>query len=355
MSSGNIPSDFAAITPEWLNRNVDLGATVDRVDIERIGEGFGMIGLIGRAELGYRDGSGPSSVVVKLASPVPELVALAQMYGFYQREVDFYRNAASSVANTPTGYYADIAADGGAFIIVMEDMNRFRMADQIVGCTPDDARSAIDAVADLHLQFWDNEALAGLTWLPPANNPLYLQAEAQYREFFPAFTEKYGDGLAPHAMMVAEALQTKTNKLQHLAAEDSPQTLAHFDLRLDNLMFGDDTVYLLDWQLSIRAVGAVDVAYFLGWSMQDDQRRAMTEELIGRYHARLVDNGVTGYSLQQCQDHVRRSMLGVAVIAAYGAVSVPATNERGQALLDAMVDRVFAAVDDMNAGELLPD
>ena len=154
---------------------------------------------------------------------------------------------------------------------------------------------------------------------------------------------------------MAEDLRTRINDLQHLAAEDSPQTLAHFDLRLDNLMFSPETVYLLDWQLSIRAIGAVDVAYFLGWSMQDDQRLSMTEELIGRYHARLVDRGITGYSLHQCEDHVRRSMLGVAMIAAYGSVAVPASNERGQALLDAMATRVFSAVDDMNSAEFMPD
>ena len=126
------------------------------------------------------------------------------------------------------------------------------------------------------------------------------------------------------------------------------------DLRLDNLMFDADRVYLLDWQLSIQSIGAVDVAYFLGWSMQNDQRRATAEELIGRYHARSVEHGIAGYSLAQCEDHVRRSMLGVAMIAAYGSVAVPATNERGQALLDAMVDQTFSAVDDMNSGEFMP-
>ncbi len=47
-------------------------------------------------------------------------------------------------------------------------------------------------------------------------------------------------------------------------------------------------------------------------------------------------------------------MLGVAMIAAYGSVAVPATNERGQALLDAMANRTFAAIDDLQSGEFLP-
>ncbi len=352
---GDIPADFDDVTAAWLNDNTDLGGTVDRVEIERIGEGFGMISLIGRASLGYAHGDGPASVVVKLASPIPELVAMAQLYGFYQREVDFYRHAAALVPNAAAAHHVDIRDDAGTFVIVMEDMSALRMADQIVGCTPDDARAAIDAMADLHVQFWDNEALAAQTWLPPANNPMYLQAEEQYQQFFPAFMERYGDGLSANSRQVAADLQTRVKALQHLAAGDEGQTLAHFDLRLDNLLFSERGVHILDWQLSIRAVGAVDVAYFLGWSMQNDQRRALTDELIGRYHDRLVGHGIAGYSRAQCEDHVRRSLLGVAMMAAYGSVAVPASNDRGQALLDAMVERTFSAVDDLGSAEFMPD
>jgi aminoglycoside phosphotransferase (APT) family kinase protein len=213
----------------------------------------------------------------------------------------------------------------------------------------------MDAAAALHTRFWQNDALASLTWLPAADNPLYREAEPQYQEHFPAFVEKYGDTISPGAMRVAEDLRTRIVKLQILAASEETQTLAHFDLRLDNLMFSPEQVYFLDWQLSVRAIGAVDVAYFIGWSMQNDLRRELTEELIARYHAQLLEAGVKEYSLAECEDHVRRSMLGVAMIAAYGAVAVPATNERGQQLLDAMVDRVFSAVDDLGSGEFLPD
>ena len=350
-----IPASFDDVTAEWLNEHVDLGGTVESVEIERIGEGLGMISLIGRASLTYSDGAGPDTVVVKISAEIPDLVALAQMYGFYEREVNFYSEASSQLSNVAECYYTDIDPTGAACVLVMQDMGHLRMADQVAVCTPDDARSAIDAVADLHSKFWANDALASLTWLPAADNPLYRQAEGQYTEFFPAFVEKYADAISPAAMRVAEDLRTRIIKLQILAAEDDHQTLAHFDLRLDNLMFAPDQVYLLDWQLSIRAVGAVDVAYFIAWSMQNDLRREMTGELIERYHSRLVDLGITGYSLAECEDKVRRSALGVGMMAAYGAVAVPATNERGQQLLDAMVDRVFSTIDDMNSAEFLPN
>ncbi|MCS5674238.1 MAG: phosphotransferase [Actinomycetota bacterium] len=352
---GKIPAAFEDITADWLNEHASLGGTVASVEIERIGEGFGMISLIGRATLRYSDGTGPETVVVKLSSPVPELVALAQMYGFYEREVNFYTHAASQLPNVAECHHAEIDSSGAECALVLQDMGHLRMADQVVGCTPDDARATMDAAAALHTRFWQNDALASLTWLPAADNPQYREAEPQYQEHFPAFAEKYGDTISPGAMRVAEDLRTRIVKLQILAASEETQTLAHFDLRLDNLMFSPEQVYFLDWQLSVRAIGAVDVAYFIGWSMQNDLRRELAEELIARYHAQLLEAGVKGYSLAECEDHVRRSMLGVAMIAAYGAIAVPATNERGQQLLDAMVDRVFSAVDDLGSGEFLPD
>lgn len=106
-----------------------------------------MIPLIGKASLGYVDGDGPPSIVVKLASEIPELVAMSQMYGFYQREVDFYHHAAASVPSASTGHHMDIDDDAGSFVIVMDDMSNCRIADQVAGCSPDDARLAIDAIA----------------------------------------------------------------------------------------------------------------------------------------------------------------------------------------------------------------
>lgn len=350
----SIPADLDEVTPAWLNEHCDLGGPVADVHLERIAEGLGMISLIGRASLTYDEGAGPASIIVKLSSPVPELVDMAQTYGFYHREVSFYSEAAHLVPNVGQCFHAEVDEPGRASVVVLEDLGHLRMADQVAGCSADDALLAMEAAADLHARFWSNDALASLTWLPPGDNPMYLGAEAAYSEVFPLFEERYGSTISTNALVVAEALRTKSIPLMIMGASEPEQTLAHFDLRLDNLMFSDDLVYLLDWQLSARTVPTQDVAYFLGWSMQNDVRRELTPKLIERYHDKLIDNGITGFSLDRCTDLVRRSMLGVALMLAYGAVAVPATNDRGQALLDVGVDRAFATIDDMNCAELLP-
>jgi hypothetical protein len=355
MSAITIPTALDEITPNFFNERCSLGGEVGDVSVTRIGEGVGLLGVLGRAELTYRSGSGPATVIVKLASPVPQLVEIATTYGFYDREVSFYREASSQLANVPRCYLADMHPSTSPFVIVMEDLSRLRMVDQLAGCSADDAHRVVRAAAKIHARYWANDALDRLTWLPPVNNPMYKSAQVAYNQVFDAFAAKYRDRVSVSSFNVAEALRSKMNTLQDEWFERGPLTLAHYDMRLDNVLFGDgDDVSFIDWQLSAKQFGAFDVAYFIGWSMTDDVRRAITASLIAAYHDQLLIEGIAGYSVAQCEFDVRQGMLGVQLMAAYASIAVPVENERGQALIDAYVERAFATVDDLDSGETLP-
>jgi hypothetical protein len=353
----SIPQSLGEFTPAWFNTYCQFGGTVSGASAVRIGEGVGLLGQLARVELTYATGDGPSSVVVKIASAIDAMVQMATQYGFYDREVSFYREAASQLDNVPHCYFANMHESTAPFVIVMEDMSAHRMVDQVAGCGADDAHAIMRAAAKVHAKYWANDALDSLTWLPPVNNPLYKAAEGQYNALYDGFLERYGDGLSPYGRQVADALRTSIGAMQDQWFETRPLTLAHYDLRLDNVLFGrgDDTnVYLIDWQLSAKQFGAFDVAYFIGWSMTDDVRRAITPSLITAYHDELVARGVPNYSRQTCEDDVRRGMLGVATMGVVGSMAVPAENERAQQLLDAYAQRSFAACDDLRPLEFLP-
>ena len=349
-----IPVDIDDITPLWLNAHCDLGGHVATAHAERIAEGVGLLAQLGRVHLTYTSGIGPSTVIVKLASSIPEVIEMAQMFGFYEREVSFYREAADQLGNVPRCHFADMAPTTAPFVLVLEDLGHHRMVDQLHGCNANDAHDVMRAAARQHAKFWANRRLDKLTWLPMVNNEKYKAAQGQYNHFFPAFVERYGDRISSYSMHVAEGLKTTINMLQDRWFERGPLTLAHYDLRLDNVMFDDaGEVYFIDYQLSAKQLGAFDVAYFIGWSMTDEVRREITPSLIATYHDALVKEGVEGYSAEQCEDDVRDTLLGVATMAAFGSVATVAVNERGQALQDALVERTFATVDDLQAGDFL--
>jgi hypothetical protein len=68
-------------------------------------------------------------------------------------------------------------------------------------------------------------------------------------------------------------------------------------------------VALGDWQGILRGKGAHDVAYYLTQSMPVEARRAHERELVGRWHAELVDAGVDDYGPDRAWEDYRRAAL----------------------------------------------
>ena len=132
------------------------------------------------------------------------------------------------------------------------------------------------------------------------------------------------------------------------------------DLRLDNVLFNDyapsgvSSLYFIDWQLCVQGVGALDVAYFIAWSMDDETRRANTQTLMQTYQRALGEAGVTDYPYAEFEDDVRRSLLLVAMMGSFASIAIRATNQRGLDLIDADVMRAYATIDDMRAYEMFP-
>ena len=91
---------------------------------------------------------------------------------------------------------------------------------------------------------------------------------------------------------------------------EGPPTLAHNDCRLDNLIFREDgEPVFVDWQIPALTRGTTDVGNLLGGSMEVEDAAANWESLLRRYHERLCDQGVSGYSWDDCVQHYRVSAL----------------------------------------------
>ena len=122
-------------------------------------------------------------------------------------------------------------------------------------------------------------------------------------------------------------------------ARPEPFAVIHGDYRLDNLMFGDDAddVVAVDWQTLAVGPPTRDVAYFLGTSVQVDERREHERRLVAAYHAELVRRGVEGYDADQCFDDYRVGHLQGPFITTLGAAY--ATAVRTEA-----ADRMFVAM-----------
>lgn len=357
-----VPAQAAAIDVGWLNEVMpaDVGEIVG-LEVHDLGTGVGILGEVARLHLTYASGQdGPSTMIAKCASPSPESVGLAQAMGFYEREVSFYRHTAPTLTGVrvPRPFHVDAAEGSVPFVLLLEDIAGARCPDQIAGLTIDEAGAILDTVAALHAAFWESPALDELTWLPPMNNDLYKGAGALAELRWDGFVEAWGPKVSPTILAAVEQVIPRYGRLLDWWVEQGHATFTHTDCRAENYLFGGaagaDAVTVVDFQLCTRHVGAWDVANLLGGSLRVEDRRAGEHELVERYHARLVQLGVSHYPLERLWRDIRMSWLQQS-FSAVVVSDLEGGNERGDELLAELFTRPFVAAADHGAEQLLAE
>ena len=310
------PGDLAQFTPRWLNdalRDSGAlgGARVAEAHAELVAADRGIGGTVARIRVAYEgDAAGaPASIIAKLPSAIELTRGGGRFLRLPEREVRFYSELAERVPmRTADCYYAAIDDDGDAFVLLIEDLGAMESGDDAVGTTPERAALVVDAMAAQHAAWWLSPDLDALGWMPAINE----HARMWQRMFATAWRE-HRDGL--EELMPAELVPLGEAMTRHLGAAvtrlaESPPTLLHGDLRLDNLFFPDDPaggVVAVDWSNASRGPGPYDLAYFMCVALDPEQRRAHEQALLRRYVEALAAGGVEGVGFEECLDVYRMS------------------------------------------------
>lgn len=353
---GWFPVDPQSVTADWLSEV--LGADVRHCRLEQIGIGVGLLGRLYRV---YLEGSDvPESVVVKLPTLDQRArITVCEALEFYLREVRFYQEIGLANPLPPARpYFAAFDERTHDFVLVLEDLRRLRNANQTVGCTPEDARTVVDAIAGHHTYWWASDRLASLAWLNPYVAPPYPQTLADnFTTGWPRFLEVAGADLSPALRAFGKRFPSLVPwYLEQIARP--PVTFCHGDLRLDQLFFGveadDPPVTALDWQVTHPGRGAYDIACFLSQSLATDTRRACEADLIERYAERLAECGIR-YPASELNWDYRLTTAWCFTYPVIGAGQFNIANDRQVELLRSMANRAAAAIEDHDALTLKPD
>lgn len=383
-----IPARLEDLTAPWLEQvlRTSPGADPD-VELEGVrstvlGTGIGFAGDLARLEPTYRRGRGPSSVVAKIPTSIEDNRAGSELLGVYERELRVYQEllpvldvpAAAflhgAIEPNPIDAERQIAmvrrADrlpvwflrgmGRAMrsasgrrsrraVLVVEDLAPAEVGDQVAGCDPDAAAAVLRAVARLHAGTLGDACPEPTTWLQRADvaprifHALYLDSRKGF--------ERRADGLlSPHTRELLRGLGREGPFLIRRIHDTMPECVLHGDLRLDNVFFAADGSVraLIDWQLANLGPPLVDVAYFLTGSLDVDATEHDVDDLLGVYHAALVDAGVGGYPLSRIiADYELVLALMLHRVASLDGVEFG--DDRGVALVDAWVARVDRRMD----------
>lgn len=349
------PTDPRSVTAGWLSEV--LGGDVRECSFEQIGIGVGILGRVYRVHL---IGTGvPASVVVKLPTLDEGGAAFCEDMALYQREVRFYQQVGLANPLPPARpYFAALDPATDDFILVLEDLGRLRVDDQLVGCPPADAGVVVDAIAAHHAHWWASDRFTSMAWLRSFKDPPYPDViAANFAASWPAVLDRFGDHLSGSMRAFGERFPSMVN---WYASEITrpPVTFLHGDLRLDQLFFavdrGDPPVTALDWQISTQGRGAHDLAYFLSQSLTTESRRACEAGLIERYADRLAELGI-GYDGAALDRDYRLSIAWCFAYPVLGTGRFQVASDRQEELLRTMLTGAVAAIEDHDALALRPD
>jgi hypothetical protein len=341
------PTSIETLTTQWLA--TALGREIRGFRAERFGEGAGVIGMVCRVHLDtHPDDRGPASVIAKFPSPVPENRFVGETYDMYGREVNFYRNIAHRVAlRTPRCYHAAFDPETNDFVLLIEDLRGYRMGDQVAGCTVAEAKEILSALAALHASTWQASDLQGVIL---HDNPMQRDGMmAGFRLGWPAVLERFPELVPERARRIGDHFPEHVPALLAQMCR-GPVCLAHGDVRIDNVFYGDGEIALVDWQGVCISAPEHDVAYFVTQSVPVNVRDQ--DDLLAHYHRALSDRGID-YPLAACRQRYEICALYLLCYAVVIAGTLDMGNERGVRLARNILAGSTSALDEMNAFRLI--
>ena len=271
----------------------------------------------------------------------------------YGREVHFYQDIAAHLPiRVPVPLFAQIDTASGDFLLIMEDLADWRAGDQVAGASLDEARRIVTAIGEMHAATW-NLPEPWLEGIISHNNPAQRDGMAAgFSAGWPVVEARLGRLITASARAAAPRLPDRVGYLlEQMTAAN--QSLVHADVRLDNVLFKDGAIALVDWQSVCTCCGEQDLAYFLTQSLPPELLALEGGRLLELYHETLCAGGVTGYSFEQCRERYRLAALYLLCYAVTIAGTLDMGNERGEQLAAALLGRSISALDALDAFALL--
>ena len=365
MPKPRIVGTAADITPDWMNRTLAAGGaeypTVTRVVAEPAGADRGLVDEILRCRLAYasEDPEAPASVILKLSGRSQGSRTMSRRFGLHAREYAFYTRLGDHVpVRTPRLYYIDFDPETDDLILVQEDLGGMQQVDQVAGATPDQARTALRGLAALHARFLGrtrDERLAADVWTRMTRWEQML-LQGLYLWLLPSVLRQFGDCFTPRLRRLALDLGCSLTAFRKRTESLAPLTLTHGDFRLDNMFFDPRdpaAMTLIDWQVCAIAPGMRDVAYFLATNVKPEVRRSLERDAVAEYGEAMARAG-TVLDPDVWWLAYRMSILGGLRTSVMICGSLDAGTGRTLELVRTGLRRSLTAIEDLDAGELLP-
>jgi hypothetical protein len=319
-----VPARPSELNAEWLSaclRHAGVLGAGDRVagfELERIGEGHGFAGQIGRVALRYEPASvnAPPTLIAKFATDHTRTQEMMLSLDGYAREVRFYRELAPEIGlGTPRCYFAHYDPAAHECCLLLEDLAPAESVDRDEGYSLEQAQQVLEQLAAMHARHWNR--VEHLDWLQ-VDATLIDNLRAGFMKGLPGLVERYRTQY-PTLVRVAQQFVPFFSGDEILAqTRRPPLTLAHGDIHIDNIFLPSahgGRFAIIDWQsVGVSRFGTNDVARALCMGMRPEQRRRHERALLRHYHRALCAHGVGDYPLRRLRLRYRVELVSIAAL-----------------------------------------
>ena len=338
---------YDQITAEWISEVLQSKGHDGRVksfEIEKVGTG--QLGETKRFHLQYEgkvDEEIPNTLIGKFPSDDETAASTGREMGFYRAEVMFYKELAHlTQINTPKAFYAELDCANN-FVLILEDLSPAQQGDHMSGCSVEEVQIALKEAALLHSTFWNDEVLQKQDWLYVPSGAQGFYTTELVKSSWTHFKSCYSNRLDRQIIKVCEKFISNHERWN--APRTKNRCFSHNDFRVDNMLFDNNKISVVDWQTSNYIGSGMDAAYFLGSALPREVRKTLEHNLLEEYHKDLMAKGVKNYPLDELLKDYCHYSFAAAVVAIAATVIVQQT-ERGDALFLKMVkDSIYQAID----------
>lgn len=354
----SVPEKIEEISPEWLTTMLKThghlqDAVITDTKMSRLGENMGFLSCVARFELTYNkaEADAPKSVVVKIRPQDEKLLEMGDELNAFEREIRFYQEVAPKVDVRLPKFYGT-SGTGPEYSVVLEDLSFCRPGDQVKGMPHDMVAKTAKLMAGIQAQFWNNEALEALDWMPDTNH-----TESKFTSEWDSFVKHFGHLVDGKGLALGEKLFPNVDwVINEIACR--PKTITHGDLREDNLLFGPegtkDEVIIVDWQLATRSMGVFDVTRLMAGSETPDERRGHEIEILRVWHNTLLDEGIDYYWEEALYDLRLAILKCICIPVRFHRAFIGKQSGRSKQLTEAIIRRHFVSAIDLQAEVALP-
>ena len=352
----DFPTRPEALGPDELTHylraaGVLAGGRVTEARFELIGTG--KMGDNARYFLSYGGDAGdaPSTLVAKFPAADERARSLAGAAGAYYHEVMFYRVLASRTSiRIPAVYGSEISADRLSFLLLLEDLAPAEPGVQMVGETYAHTVLALREAVKLATAFYGDDSIFGMDHVVGATRGDNAEfAQMLLVDAWPGFVDRFGHGLDAGQLVFGE--RYVANYASAASSYEGPTTLVHGDFRSENILFGGDTATTVDWQTVGISGPLTDVSYFIGGSIEADDRRAWERDLLSSCRLQFADAGIE-LGEAECWDLYRRGAMHGVIITVLGA-TFSSPDPRGDEMFMTMIRRHTRHCLDVGADDFL--